>query len=47
MDKSSLLYLLVWVIISHTFAFFIKYYNIKPEGGIIITSILISILLYI
>ncbi len=47
MDKSSLIYLLVWVIISHTFGFIIKYYNIKPEGGIIITSILISILLYI
>ena len=47
MDKKSLIYLLVWVIFSHTFGFVIKYYNINAKKGIIITSILISILLYI
>jgi len=45
MDEKSLIYLLMWVIISHTFGFIINYYDIKPEGGIIITSILITILL--
>jgi hypothetical protein len=47
MEKRALIYLLVWVLFSHTFGFIIKYYNINAKEGIIITSILISILLFI